>query len=122
MEKMVENCEEVLSAQSGEIPVPLVRHTCPACRDVTLADRDAMSVTCAACDHVIVEVGVALESFRMYLERHFPQLLDLPLALGAVPEGEYVRDYARVDAEISYLLIKLPLEVALERRQKERDS
>ena len=108
--------ECVIDTQSGEIPAPLVRHTCPVCRHVTPADHDAMSVICATCGHVIVEGGVALESFRMYLERHFPQLLDLPRALGAVPEGEYVRDYARVDAEISYLLIKLPLEVALERK------
>lgn len=114
--------ECVIDTQSGEIPAPLVRHTCPACRHVTPADRGAKFVACAACGHVIVEGEASLEGFRLYLERHFSQLLDLPRALGAVPEGEYVRDYARVDAEISYLLIKLPLELALERRQKERDS
>ena len=91
--------ECVIDTQSGEIPAPLVRHTCPACRHVTPADRGAKFVACAACGHVIVEGEASLEGFRLYLERHFSQLLDLPRALGAVPEGEYVRDYARVDAE-----------------------
>lgn len=100
-----------LDDDSREVMHPFVRHSCQSCSYVTLAPRGENRVTCEGCGQT-VDSCYALDLIVADLAASG----GYQLLLSAEAPEDTARDYARLDAAIFFLMNKLPLELAVERR------
>lgn len=78
---------------------PLSRHHCRKCSHVTLSPFGKTVVSCDGCGAEVGDTSYALDMCRRLVAGH----------LGTFTEGDFVKDYSKLDAEVTHFLATLPL-------------